>query len=193
MRHTSYNKLRDDLNSGDLVAFGGTGIISGLIKLGTHSVVSHVGVVFDTKPLVGGDFIVQIIESTSLGDGFAGVQINRMSTRVAQYKGDIWVLKMKEATREIFNEEKFLRWCLDQKGAPYDAPGALQAGLDHLFPDTDEDFSRLYCSELTSGGLQVSGALPTTVNASEETPIDQCKRPIWEEPVQIKGKIKEIF
>jgi len=192
MKQSNYELERDYLKSGDLIAFGGKGAVSRLIKLKTSSKVSHVGIVLETNTDYCDRNIVQLIESTSLGDGFAGVQINKMSTRVKQYEGEIWILPMNDKTRLNLNLKDYITWLTSQTGKAYDTPGAIGAGLDGLFPDTQEDFSKLFCSELVSGGLQAGNAIDESVNASEETPIDNCRYKIWKSTIQIKGREKEL-
>ena len=49
----------------------------------------------------------------------------------------------------------------------------------------------MFCSELVATGLMKAGVIPEC-NASEQTPADIVKYPIYQEPVQIKGIPTEI-
>ena len=51
-----------------------------------------------------------------------------------------------------------------------------------------EDFSKFFCSELVSAGLEVAGSVGN-VNSSEVTPIDLCRWSIYEDSYyQLKGE-----
>jgi hypothetical protein len=191
MKQAKYNDVRKLMMPGDVIAFGGRGFISEIIKMKTDSHVSHVGIIFQANVTVTGRMVNQIIESTSLGDGFAGVQINRMSTRIEQYEGEVWWLPLSTEARSRMDEPKFFNFLLDQKGKHYDAPQAIGSAIDFI-PDNKEDFSKLFCSELASAALEISGVIPP-INASEETPIDVCLYDIYGEVVQIKGEPLNLF
>lgn len=174
---------------GDIIAFGGNGFISTIIKEATKSNVSHIGIIMHVKvPYVKG-YINQIIESTSLGDGFAGVQINRMSIHIEKYKGDIWWLPLSPEARGRLDQEKFFTFLLNQVGKKYDARQAFHSAIDFL-PDTVENFDRLFCSELAGAALESAGVIPP-VNASELTPADVCMFDIYKGVYQLKGIEKE--
>ncbi|MGD8844772.1 MAG: hypothetical protein PVI54_04635, partial [Desulfobacteraceae bacterium] len=71
-----YDEARPQMRPGDVIAFGGKGHFSEIIKFATFSDVSHVGVILQTRTTDDetGRFFNQIIESTSLND-FNGVVI----------------------------------------------------------------------------------------------------------------------
>lgn len=187
----TYADVRDDFLPGDLLACSGKGRVSGVIKRFTRSQVSHVGIVRHTKILTDDKdrYFNEVIESTSL-DGFLGVVVSRISKRLESYEGTVWWLPLDDAARERFNERLFFDFLYQQEGKPYDTPGAIRAGLDWLdsigLTLAREDFSKLFCSELAAGALEAAGVL-INVNASEETPIQLCNRPIWKEPVRLVG------
>jgi cell wall-associated NlpC family hydrolase len=89
----SYNEIRDLMQPGDIIVFGGNSLFSKWAKLTTRSVVTHVAVVIKTQ-LLGqqdGRYFNQVIEATDY-NGKSGVMVNRLSDRVASYNGDIWWL-----------------------------------------------------------------------------------------------------
>lgn len=195
-----YQEARKLMQPGDVIAFGGKGHFSEIIKLATFSSVSHVGVILQTK--ISEDttdrFFNQIIESTSL-HGFNGVNISRFSDRLNIYDGELWWLPLKKEIRESsFDKKEFFDFLLNQakQRIPYDMPQAIKSALDVL--DTlpfgasgptynKEDFSKFFCSELVAAGLEVAGAIGNT-NVSEITPIDLCRWAIYEEDYyQLKG------
>jgi len=178
-----YEEARSQMKQGDLIAFSGTGVFSSLIKLATQSQISHVGVILQTKVLECDELINQIIESTSLGDGFAGVQINRMSQRVEQYKGGIYWYPLNGEARVKFDAKKFYAFLLKQNRKPYDTIQAAFSALD-LVPESPEDFSKMFCSELVTAGYEASEMM-YNINASEQTPEDVCSFGLYKARVKI--------
>ncbi len=192
MKQIDYALARCMMQPGDLMAFGGNGFISSVIKLRTQCNVSHVGAILQTNvPTVEGMNINQVIESTSLDDGFAGVTINRMSTHIEKYDGEIWWLPLGEAARTRFKPGIFFGFMLDQVGKPYDAPQAILSAIDYL-PDNRENLDKLFCSELVTAAYEKSGLIGET-NASEMTPADVCRFDIYSQVFQLKGGEKELF
>ncbi|MCH1931309.1 hypothetical protein L9G16_14070 [Shewanella sp. A25] len=195
----SYKEARSKMKPGDVIAFGGKGEFSEIIKLATFSDVSHVGVILQTQVIEDADdrYFNQIIESTSL-NGFNGVNISRFSDRLENYDGELWWLPLSDAVRTKLNIKKFYDFLFNQAKARkgYDMPQAIKSALDAL--DTlpivghgptynKEDFSKFFCSELVAAGLESGGAIGT-VNASEVTPIDLCMWQIYSGTYyQLKG------
>ncbi|MDJ0849223.1 MAG: hypothetical protein QNK04_12680 [Myxococcota bacterium] len=190
-----YAKVRGHMQPGDVIAFGGKGHFSEVIKWSTRSVVSHVGVILQTSRLRANaeGFFNQIIESTSL-DGFNGVIVSKLSRRLEKYPGEIWWLPLSQAARGRFDEDQFFDFLVEQAGKEYDLPQAIKSALDSLGSLTrnEEDFARFFCSELVAAALEVAGATPS-VNASEVTPIDLCRWSLYEpDYYQLKGDSKSI-
>lgn len=192
MKQITYADARARMKPGDVIAFAGKGFISSAIKMITDCQASHVGIIMQANvPTWEGGHINQIIESTSIGDGFAGVQINRMSIHMKKYDGEIWWLPLSKDSREKLNQGMFFSFLLDQVGKKYDAPQAIGSALDFI-PDNREDFDRLFCSELNAAALEKGGVLHE-VNASEMTPADVCRFDIYDDFYQLKGDPQEIF
>lgn len=200
-----YDEARDDMKPGDVIAFGGKGHFSEIIKFSTFSDVSHVGVILQTKVVEDntGRFFNQIIESTSL-NGFNGVNISRFSDRLATYEGELWWLPLRDEVRNRMDTKKFYEFLFNQAKLrkPYDMPQAIKSALDamdqlpfgtHGPSYNSEDFSKFFCSELVAAGLEAGNAIDT-VNASEVTPIDLCRWNIYKDTYyQLKGdKNKKI-
>lgn len=136
LKMKDYWQIRSAVKPGDIIAFGGKGNFSELIKWATRATVSHVGIIMQTQvknaPGIGEDgYLNQIIESASL-NGFSGVNISRLSDRVKTYDGEMWMLRLAPAAREKLqpNQEKFFNWCLNQDHKPYDVPQAIKSALD---------------------------------------------------------------
>jgi hypothetical protein len=208
MRHSTYKAIRNTLKPGDVLAWGGPGPVSAGIKFATRSNVSHVSIVLHTMCVGGMDPIVSMIESTSLGDGDSGVNIVRVSTAVKKYEGEVWVLPLRDDVFKELHIVDFTSWLIKQDGKKYDTPQAIMSAIDGPVPDSPEDFSKLFCSELDTGALK-KGRLfesdlvrpllieaefdPYDMNASEMTPADVCKFNIYNETVQIKGRSLELL
>ena len=193
----SYDEAREKMQPGDVIAFGGTGAVSELIKFATSSEISHVGVVLQTKVVedATGRFFNQIVEST----GSSGVRAVRFSDKLSEHKDEVWWLPLKKEIREnSFDQGKFFNYLFNEvkKKTPYDLPQAIGSGIDIL--DTlpfgikgpghnREDFSKFFCSELVSAGFEVAGTIPS-INSSEVTPIDLCRWDIYEDSYyQLQG------
>lgn len=196
----SYEEARKLMRPGDVIAFGGKGHFSEIIKFATFSSVSHVGVILQTK-IAEDDtdrFFNQIIESTSL-NGFNGVNVSRFSDRLDTYEGELWWLPLSDSIRESFDKKMFYNFLFNQAKAkkPYDMPQAIKSAVDaldnlpfdlHGPTFNKEDFSKFFCSELVAAGLEISGAIDS-VNASEVTPIDLCRWNIYKNNYyQLKGE-----
>ena len=202
----SYEDARPKMKAGDVIAFGGKGHFSEIIKFATFSGVSHVGTILQTN--VTNDntkrFFNQIIESTSL-NGFNGVNISRFSDRLETYEGELWWLPLKKSIRKNkFKQKKFFDFLFDQANEriKYDMPQAIKSALDlldslpfdlHGPSYAKEDFSKFFCSELVAAGLEKAEAVGS-INASEVTPIDLCRWKIFQGTYyQLKGDPKKII
>ena len=202
LERMEYSDARSMMKPGDVIAFGGKGHFSELIKFATRADVSHVGVILQTRVVDDktGRFFNQIIESTSTND-FNGVVISRLSDRMDTYEGEIWWLPLDDGLRqEKFDSVSFYNFLFnqarDRKGN--DVPQALKSAIDALDelpfglhgPGYNrEDFSRFFCSELVAAGLEKAGTIGA-VNASEVTPIDLCRWKIYANTYfQLKGEV----
>lgn len=184
-----YHEIREDIQDGDIIAFGGRGSISSLIKLFTRSNVSHVALILKSA-LESGERLNMIIESTIL-DGYSGVVINRLSNRLRNYQGDVWWMPLRQELRDKANWEGAYEWLKSQKRKAYDSVQAIGAGLDLIW-NNKEDFDKLFCSELCSAFFEKIGAIEE-INSSEVTPIDLCMFNLYENNYyQINGLEKEI-
>ncbi len=205
VKQISYDDARPMMQPGDVIAFGGKGQFSELIKFATFSDVSHVGVILQSQIVDDNAdrFFNQIIESTDL-NGFNGVNVSRFSDRLSTYDGELWWLPLRKKVRAKMDNREFYNFLFNQarQRKPYDTPQAIKSALDALddLPFglhgpgyNKEDFSKFFCSELVSAGLEAAGAV-NAVNASEVTPIDLCRWKIYKGTYyQLKGdKNKKI-
>lgn len=178
---TAYRAVRGQMLPGDVIAFGGRGIVSDVIKWATRSSVSHVGVVRDAE---GGR--VDVVESTSL-DGFCGVTQTRLSARLLEYDGCAWWLPLADDIHHRLDLAAFWQSLDGAQGKSYDLSGAILAGLARLGLNAAQspDASRLYCSELVAAALVAGGAIPS-INTSAVTPAGLVE---W----RIFGSVKQLI
>lgn len=192
----SYTNIRSKMKPGDVIAFSGKKLHSGVIKLFTDSNVSHVGVIFQSKLSIAGDpkkrSFNLVAEATASGVRFTGLKgITKL------YDGELWWLPLSKASRQNLKLKKFFDFLLCSEGKPYDFEQAIGAGTDGPgdldIKRNQEDFEKLFCSELVAGALENGGVI-ANINASEVTPIDLCRFNIYcNNYVQFKGKKKRII
>ena len=191
----TYGNIRQRMQPGDVIAFSGKKILSGAIKEITNSNVSHVGVVFQSQIIANGTpqpgILNQVAEATA-----SGVQFTRLSGMLRNYEGQIWWLPLSDTARDNLDLETFHNFLLHYEGYPYDVQQAGILGLDKLDPfeiiRNQEDFERLFCSELVAGALEAGGVIET-INASRVAPIDLCRFNIYADNyVQFSGTVKYI-
>ena len=191
----TYGNIRQRMQPGDVIAFSGKKILSGAIKEITNSNVSHVGVVFQSQIIANGTpqpgILNQVAEATA-----SGVRFTRLSGMLRNYEGQIWWLPLSDTARDNLDLETFHNFLLHYEGYPYDVQQAGILGLDKLDPfeiiRNQEDFERLFCSELVAGALEAGGVIKT-INASRVAPIDLCRFNIYADNyVQFSGTVKYI-
>ncbi|MDQ7016475.1 MAG: hypothetical protein Q9N68_08890, partial [Gammaproteobacteria bacterium] len=124
-----YTDARKLMQPGDVIAFGGKGHFSEIIKMATFSSVSHVGTILQTKIPEddSGRFFNQIIESATIR-GFSGVSVSRLSDRLDEYEGEIWWLPLSaELRQQRFKQKAFFDFLFKQakEKKPYDMPQAI--------------------------------------------------------------------
>lgn len=201
MNRAPYSAVRHLMKPGDILAFGGKGNISNFIKFAIRSPVSHVGIVMQTNMSFQGEtngskrFFNNLIESTSL-NGQSGVQIHRISDRLAETDGQVWWLPLSSIVRKRLNLDAFYNFLLEQNGKAYDTVQAVKSGIDlDVFGrdqvGNEEDFSKLFCSELCAAALEVGGVIDT-INASEVTPKDLVQFQLYMQYAQLLGEPCEI-
>lgn len=194
-----YEHIHDQIQPGDIFAFGGTSPFSKWTKFTTQSVVTHVAMVLHVDVHQSGrpDPFHQLIEATHYQDR-KGVMTNSAIERVTTYDGDVWWLPLQsEARRRLQdNRDRFIKFMFDQKGKKYDIAqlfGSAVDAIDHWpvvgkLSYNEQCDERWFCSELIAEGLEVAGVLDR-VNSSEVTPRDICQFSIFDNKyVQLKGE-----
>jgi Permuted papain-like amidase enzyme, YaeF/YiiX, C92 family len=182
----SYESIRAELKTGDIVLFSGKGAISNVIKLFSGGKWSHVAMILRLKQF--GDAVL-LWESTTLtsvadietGLRTKGVQLVPLSQRVQNYDGEINIRHLnKQITGTMTQSLAQCRLKLSRK--PYERSEAelLKAAHDGLFGQSKgEDLSSLFCSELVAEAYQCMGLLPEPpkgLPSNEYVPLDFSER-----------------
>ncbi len=193
-----YEQYRPQMKNGDVIAFSGRGLLSNIIKLGTLSPYSHVGIVLNVEMSGGFGQSVLMIESTAqveLRDAdnkevLKGVQIHWLSKRLEMYEGKVWWVPLKDPLPPdgLAKMQTWMRETHNQK-VGFDEAQMWWAGLD-LFDrfglENEPDFSLFFCSEFVTKSLQEAGVIAPEINPSEQTPKDVVNFPILGQPVFLK-------
>lgn len=172
-----YDSIRNDLDTGDILLYSGTGAISTAIKIGTCSKWSHVGVIVRPR-----DFdMVCVLQSTTLSKAkdiisnqpVEGVQLNFLSESIEIYPGGIAVRKL-----DVLRTDNILKAVRDFRkevhGRPYEEKKIqlLKSAWDFFGGENEEDLSSLFCSELVAELYQRMGLLDEEKPSNEYTPKD---------------------
>ena len=179
-----YEQHRPKMGSGDIVAFQGNDVGAWLIRFGTGSLYSHVGLVIRVSAV---DVDRVFIAESVLG---AGVVLVPLSRKLETYRGKAWWLPLKirefsltedsEAKRKINEVHK---WAMQELGKPYDLKlirSLLRYLLRRLIQPTS-DAERYICSEFVVAGLKNCGLLPAGF-AATLTPKEVCDLPTFTAP-----------
>lgn len=177
----TYDDVRDDLNTGDIVLFSGKGLISMGLRIGALCSWSHVAMVVRVRePDVA--LLYQTTPLCKAKDFFAGtlkngVQINVMSEAVNGYNGKVAVRHL-SVTRTPEMLDALSRFRREVKDRPYEehiiqmVKAVWEGPLGHV----EEDLSSLFCSELVAEAYQRMGLLPANecggTPCTEYTPKD---------------------
>lgn len=175
---TAYSTKRGELKTGDIILFSGKGAFSDIIKYGTFSKWSHVGMVLK---LPGYEFLT-VWESTTLSNiadldtkkPRKGVQLVALSDRVHQYSGSIAVRQLQGGSLDEGAIDNLMGLREEIKGKEYekDKLELIKAAYDGPFGKNSEDLSSLFCSELVAEAYQRLGLLDETKPSNEYTPAD---------------------
>ncbi|MDT8447966.1 MAG: hypothetical protein RRB13_13825 [bacterium] len=176
--------IRQEMKTGDLLLFSGTSATSMVIRLGTRSRWSHVGMVMVLEEFDE----VMLWESTTLTDVEdaetktyrAGVQLVPLSARLANYPGDVvWrplQLQAGQDRKEIGKVLAVLRKEWKLKRYESDMWELMKAAYDGPGGQNQEDLGEMFCSEMVSEAYQRCGLLAEVdqggLPSNEYTPKD---------------------
>jgi hypothetical protein len=189
-----YRQARALMAPGDVLIFGGEGLVSWLVKRATRSNASHSGIVsfcLDTDK----HHRVRVTDSTQIGRR-CGVFTRYLSDVLREYPGQVWWLPLGFAERARLDELDLAVWLDRMAQTRYDLVGAVRAGLRAvcgrgLFPLRESD-RRVFCSEFCAVALENAGVWDWK-NTSEVTPVDLAFTPIFGACYQLKGRSETIW
>jgi len=174
----AYSVMRNELKTGDVVLFSGKGAFSDIIKLGSLSKWSHVGMILNLPEY---DFLT-VWESTTLSDvtdltsGIRrkGVQLVPLSSRVQKYGGNIAVRQLKGGDLPLNAVGKLMKLRSELRGKEYEQSKVelIKSAYDGPFGHNSEDLSSIFCSELVAEAYQSLGLLTEEKPSNEYTPAD---------------------
>ncbi len=174
----SYSAIRDDLKTGDIVLFSGKGGFSDIIKYGTLSKFSHVGMVLRIPEY---DFLT-VWESTTLVDikdlelnrPHKGVQLVPLSDRVQKYSGGIAIRKLQGPELPVDSLRNLMALRKELRGKRYESDKIelIKSAYDGFLGNNSEDLSSIFCSELVAEAYQSLGLLDPNKPSNEYTPAD---------------------
>ena len=174
----SYSIIRNELKTGDLVLYSARGAFSDVIKYGTLSKFSHVGMVMRIPEY---DFLTiwestmpSNIDNLESSPPRMGVQLVPLSDRVHKYSGDIAVRQLKGASLPTGTLLKLmeLRKQLRSKSYKHEKVQLLKSANDGPFGHNHKDLSAIFCSELVAEAYQCLGLLTDEKSSNEYTPAD---------------------
>jgi len=188
-RDSTYDSIRRNIKTGDIILFAGKGGVSEWIKWFSGSTWSHVGMALRSEEwdmlLLWESTTLSSVEDVELGRAIRGVQLVPFSARIQAYKGDIAVRHMsKPVTDSMRTELRDLRH--EVGGRPYEKNyiQLIKATYDGPFGGNLEDLSSLFCSELVAEAYQRMGLLDDgsdALSSNEYTPRDfstEGKKPL---------------
>lgn len=178
-----YDKIRNRIKNGDVIAFQGTDIPAKAIQSATGGQFSHIGLtVRITDVDVDRIFILESVTT-------AGVVLLPLSRKLYTCPGRAWwaPLKFPKATNDMsvqLDEEKIraiiYKWAMCELGKPYDFTmiGSIIKSLLLKFKVPKEDCREYICSELVAQAFRQAQILPKGVSTSNITPVGIINLPI---------------
>ncbi len=142
-----YEKIRDSLQTGDIVFCSGSYLFSGFIQRLTKSVWSHVAVIYKDEELER----ILILEA----EPYAGIRMIPLSNYLKDYKGkrrsykgQMVIAKLKEPIEDM-RLNRGISFGLDALTKPYDNYEIFRIMIRILFHISKRERNRSYiCSEL---------------------------------------------
>jgi hypothetical protein len=174
---SSYEKVRDTLDTGDLVLFSGKGNIPAAIKWLSGSKWNHVGMVLKLEEW---DMLL-LWESTILSGEKdieakkikSGVQLTILSDRIHSYNGEVAFRRLlSNRTYEMIDNLVNFRHEVRNRSYETSAMELIKSALDFGDFKNKEDLSSLFCSELIAEAYQRMGLLDESKPSNEFIPRD---------------------
>jgi hypothetical protein len=186
---SEYAAIRDRVQPGDVIAFGGNGYLSLLIRLAGGSHASHAGIVVSaaegkTEPmLVESTIRIDLDRDDDVPPTFA-VQPLPLAACVGKYDGMVWWLPLSPEVRGKLDVSELKKFLKDADGKPFNVPGGLLVVLRDLYQrirgkDDEPAFRTYFCSELVARALERAKAV-AKVDEALVSPTDLCRWRIYQ-------------
>lgn len=178
----NYYNIREKLQTGDLLVFGGFFLGSKIIKWCTRSKVSHVAIILRNP----NDNRLSLFEvgTPKKVPEHGGVNIHKVSDYLPFYHGNVWVLKLNEEKRSKFKDHYLRSFVESTLGENYDYVGAGLAGwdlFDNIRGAAQPRSNSYFCSELVAEAYIHSHVFPPNIDPEEITPKEITQLNIFEE------------
>jgi len=183
-----YEKVRDLMKTGDVIAFQGNDACAKAIQVGTKSKYSHVGLVVRIKDLaIDRVFIAESIVT-------AGVVLVPLSRKLEGCSGCAWffplkmdISKLPEYVDENTIRKFFYEWTMSELGKKYDFKliGAIIRQILARQKISKEDQQEYICSEFVATAYKKAGILPKKLSTSL-TPKDICDLTVLGAPIGLR-------
>jgi hypothetical protein len=198
------------LNPGDVIAFSGNGLDAKIIQWFTWSPYSHTAIVLGQDQQRPGDILIaESTTYTTLPDFRqqscqAGMQIHWLSAwlEIYQAAGQAWWFPLKDPlTQDKTSKLQSWLWSLYDSQVPFSCPKSVGAWFARSkYRATEPKSSRtipqdssanyasgLFCSELVTEALRVTGVVHSQLNPACHTPKDVAQFDCFHEPRLIES------
>ncbi len=185
----TYEKYRKIAQTGDLVGFSGTGLLSTGIKIFSRSDWSHIGFVIRAAEwdmiLCWESTLLCPVQDIETGFVKKGVMLVPLEARIVTYEGKVGIRRIREA---LTLEQLIILRAFRQevKNRPYekDYIELVKSAYDGPFGKNTHDLSSIFCSEGVAEPCIRMGLLPDDQPSNEYTPGDLLDKgtqeKIWE-------------
>lgn len=152
----NWDKIRDNLHTGDIILFSGKSFFSKFIEFFTGSNYSHIGMIvktpinFTVPRLKTGSFFWESGEEPSQievpGDKVLGVQFTDLEKTVAEYDGDIYIRQLEWNLAESYRHLILSKEHEKLHNLPYDASPADWLKTYFGFSSNEQRQDSFFCS-----------------------------------------------
>jgi hypothetical protein len=184
MLESEYGTIRAHVRPGDVIAFGGNGLVSRFVRLAGGSSVSHTGIILAAATATEEPVLAESTVDFTTKPPTLNVTRGSLETRYQRYDGMAWWLPLSAQVRRMLDLPQLVRFLESAQGQPFDVPGGLLVVLLDLYQrvrghEYEEDYRTYFCSELVARALESGGAVGP-VDPSLVSPTDLCRWEIYE-------------
>lgn len=193
-----FEEHRVAMQPGDVIAFGGSGMMSRLISAASGSTVSHAAMISRAGVNGTGPMLLESTYRDGQVAALRGVGEHRFEDVLDVYQGNVWWLPLKAGVPRVppgFLNDAFERVLHEMVGRPFDevwGPMSVFSDLWDRMSSVEEGFfaedtDRFFCSEIVIYALEQAGVL-RDVHFSRHSPKDLCEWNIYDgRCIQLKG------